>query len=64
MSHSQALYITGLLETMCFKGVSNKNYWYMRGGHLYHCDPVNEITHKKPLDRNIHLHGWQPIING
>lgn len=61
MTNTTILYNAGLLETMCFHGISDTNYWYMKGGHLYHYDPVTEIIHKKPLDRNIHLHGWQPI---
>ncbi len=55
------LYNVGLLETMCFQGVSNTNYWYMRGDYLYHHDPVTHIIYVKPLDQDINFPGWKPI---
>ena len=57
----QTLYITGLFETMCFQGVDEINYWYMKNDYLYHCDQTSQRIHKTPLNQDINVYGWEPI---
>jgi len=60
------LYNMGLVETMCFQGLDYRNYWYMKDGHLYHCNRGNKTLHRRLLGqrRRINLHSpmiWKAV---
>lgn len=60
------LYNVGLLETMCFLGLDEANYWYIKDNYLYHHNRMSNTIHRKLLDQkmNPYLYSsrqWKPI---
>ena len=62
MTKTTDLYNVGLLETMCFHGVNQINYWYMKGEHLYHCDQANQWLHRKLLGQNYKINLYSSTV--
>jgi len=63
-TQASSFYSVGLLETMCFRGVDEINYWYMKNGYLYHCDQTSQRIHRKRLDQTINVYSstlWEAV---
>ena len=59
------LFTIGLFETLCFH-VDEANYWYMKGGHIYHQDRGSKALNRKALDGKVGLLAtlWEYDVDG
>lgn len=55
MTNTTNLHKAGLIETMCFLGVDEVSYWFIKGKHVYHCSRLSRTLHRKLLDEQITL---------